>query len=591
MTPARIWPVLAISGVVGGLCGAGLGATWQDVIEPAQVLAGVVHYQSGDPLLLYSTRTWTLLHQVTALAISAGVTEWWLTIVWSGLVGALAFQALALTTLAMGASPIIAMLTPVLLWASGAASLSGNYPVRLLGFPHTYGLVAHPLLLLVVGLLAVRRDRAAAFLLGLFPAIHVVVGLWAWLIVGASGIQFREHWSEHWSERAGPVARWWLAGVAIAVVSAVVHVTWFVGTTPQATEYTDVMMRGVLKYWESHRTPIEWFSAEPLRIILLPLALVLYQRWLGAHLPIEARILARSFAIVVVIVCVADWIVRLVPEHLGWMVARVMPRRLLALPALGGMAWIIGVATSSRVPAAVRFGSQAAFASIALVVLPLVADPSGLGATMLQLGDTVFENWTIVAAVVVGIGVTALLAGSLASAKWQQWSAGWPDRISRQAFVTLLVMLAIAATAQAVASARSNLDAVTDSHSDPVFAAVAARPGLLLTAWNLHLIQAPTRRPILLDVAALDGLIYVPAAAERTDHILRQIYGMALGEPPQSPEALWGRRSVIEWQVIADEFHVTDVLTPASWVLQLPQVVRDDDLVLWSIPARRDEPR
>lgn len=582
MTPARIWPVLAISGVVGGVCGVGLGATWQDVIEPAQVLAGVVQYQPGDPLLLYSTRTWTLLHQVTALAISAGVTEWWLTIIWSGLVGALAFQALALTTLAMGASPLVAMLTPVLLWASGAASVSGNYPVRLLGFPHTYGLVAHPLLLLVVGLLAVRRDRAAAFLLGLFPAIHIVVGLWAWLIVGASGIQFR--W--HWAERARPVARWWLAGVVFAVVSAVVHVTWFVGTTPPATEYTDAMMRGVLQYWESHRTPIEWFSTEPLRIILLPLALVLYQRWLGARVPIEARILARSFAIVVVIVCVADWIVRLVPEHLGWMVARVMPRRLLALPALGGMAWIIGVATSSRVPAAVRFVSQVAFASIALVVLPLVADPSGVGAALLQWGATVFENWTVVAAVVVATGVAALLVGSLASVRWQQWSAGWPDRISRQVFVALLAALAIAATVQAVASARSILNAVKDSHSDPVFAAVAARPGLLLTTWDLHLIQAPTRRPILIDVAALDGLIYVPAAADRSDHILRQIYGMALGEPPESHEVLWGRRSVTEWQAIADEFHVTDVLTPASWVLQLPQVVRNGELVLWSIPVR-----
>jgi len=572
---------------LGGLCGASLGATWQDVIEPAQVLAGVVHYQPGDPLFLYSTRTWTLLHQVTALAISAGVTEWWLTIVWSGLVGALSFQALALTTLAMGASPVIAMLTPVLLWASGAASLSGNYPVRLLGFPHTYGLVSHPLLLLVVGLLAVKRDRAAAFLLGVFPSIHVVVGLWAWLIVGLLGVKLRAHGPE----RAGPFVRWWLAGLAITLVSAIVHVSWFAGAMPSATEYTDAVMRGVLQYWESHRTPIEWFSAEPLRIIALPVALVLYQRWLGPHIPLEARILARSFVVVVVIVCVADWIVRLVPEHLGWMVARVMPRRLLALPALGGMAWVIGVATSSRVPAAVRFVSQVAFASIAVVVLPLVADPSGLGATMLQLGDTLFESWTLVAAVVVGIGVTALVSGSLAPARWQHWSAGWPDRISRQAFVTLLVALTIGATAQALASARSNLNAVKDSHSDPVFAAVAARPGLLLTAWNLHLIQAPTRRPILLDVAALDGLIYVPAAAERSDHILRQIYGMALTEPPRSPELLWGRRSVIEWQVIAEEFHVTDVLTPASWVLQLPQVVRNEDLVLWSIPAPRDERR
>jgi hypothetical protein len=37
---------------------------WQDAVEPAQVIAGLVRYPPDNPVYQHSTRTWTLLHQI-----------------------------------------------------------------------------------------------------------------------------------------------------------------------------------------------------------------------------------------------------------------------------------------------------------------------------------------------------------------------------------------------------------------------------------------------------------------------------------------------------------------------------------------------
>src|SRR4051812_16940439 len=66
--------VLASSGAVGFLLGE-LHPSWHDALEPAQVLAGLVRYPIPTPVYLYSVQTWTVIHQVLALALLAGLSE------------------------------------------------------------------------------------------------------------------------------------------------------------------------------------------------------------------------------------------------------------------------------------------------------------------------------------------------------------------------------------------------------------------------------------------------------------------------------------------------------------------------------------
>jgi hypothetical protein len=114
-----------------------------------------------------------------------------------------------------------------------------------------------------------------------------------------------------------------------------------------------------------------------------------------------------------------------------------------------------------------------------------------------------------------------------------------------------------------------------------------------LTGSDLHLIQLTTRRPVLLDGLATDGLVYVPEAAAATARIMRRVYGVDLealertgdgGFEPDTGKTLWEQRTRAEWQAIANEFGVTGVLTYPDWTLNLPRVAASEQFALFEIP-------
>lgn len=594
VTHAPIWPVLAISGTLGFLSGALIQPTWQDVIEPAQVLAGVVRYAPDNPVYLYSTRTWTLMHQLVALAIAAGLTERTLAILISGGVGALSFQALALTSRAMGAPTLIAAVCPAFIDVSGATRLLPGYPAHLLGWPYTYGLVAHGWILLLLALLGLRRDRAAALMLGVFPAIHPGVGIWAWLIVAILGVVYRNTAKP----RALLVRRWFAGGIAVALVSGAIHLWWVApGATMSGTVSVDVL-QGIRRYWDTHRLPLDWTSPSVIAAVVLPMVFVVWQRRLGRRLPAPSHWIATGLLIGVLIAIGADIVVGVVPESIGAVIARPMAGRLLSLPVLGAMAWVIGVCSGPTAPAALRAVTGSVFAALALAFLPPLAGVPIPQNTIRAWVEPLLWSWVRVAGVVLGLTAAAVLVAHRLPLAVRRWCEGWPQRAGQRVWSGALLLLAIFIVAEAALTGRANQAVLRDRHNDAVLALAAGRPGLLLTAADLHLIQAATRRPILFDGGAIDALVYVPAGAMRSERIMQRVYGLTLtlpasedwgpdgSLPPWAGEEVWHVRTLEDWQAIGEEFGITDVLTTSAWVLHLPLVARDDQLALWSVPAR-----
>jgi hypothetical protein len=134
-----------------------------------------------------------------------------------------------------------------------------------------------------------------------------------------------------------------------------------------------------------------------------------------------------------------------------------------------------------------------------------------------------------------------------------------------------------------------------DRTTDPLFSMVSARPGLLLTGGNMHQIQLVTRRPVLLDGGALDGLAYVPEAEPATGRILKEVYGLDLASiartgagqlPEDGGRAAWEARDTAGWRRLGREFGFTDVLAERAWSLQLPVVAVNAEYVLYAIPQQ-----
>ena len=69
--------------------------------QGVRAMAGLVTYPPDNIFYIYHTRLWTVLHQILAVALRAGVSEITLSLVISGVQGMLTFQALALFVYAL----------------------------------------------------------------------------------------------------------------------------------------------------------------------------------------------------------------------------------------------------------------------------------------------------------------------------------------------------------------------------------------------------------------------------------------------------------------------------------------------------------
>jgi len=138
--------------------------------------------------------------------------------------------------------------------------------------------------------------------------------------------------------------------------------------------------------------------------------------------------------------------------------------------------------------------------------------------------------------------------------------------------------------------------AFRDWRHDPVFSVAAKGTGLLATGDSLHLIQLKTRRPVLLDGGGIDGIVYSLDAAPAMDRIVRDVYGIDMFHPTAEEHTgaepisaavnrrNWQGYSRQKWTEIRRAFGVTQVLTPADWLIDLPIAAQTDDLRLYEIP-------
>ena len=125
--------VLAISGVLGFRVGMIGFPTWQIAVESAQVVAGLVQYPPDNPFYIYHTKLWSLVIQVCALLLRAGVSEITLSLALSGLLGMISFQALSMVIYAIGGSASLAIGGAFVVFLSRITDHGVVYPVFLLG--------------------------------------------------------------------------------------------------------------------------------------------------------------------------------------------------------------------------------------------------------------------------------------------------------------------------------------------------------------------------------------------------------------------------------------------------------------------------
>src|SRR5262245_21322790 len=175
---AQALAVLAVTGIAGFHAGMVTFPDWQVAVETAQVVAGIVSYPPDNPFYLYHLKLWTILHQIGALLLQAGLSEIALSKAVSGLLGMVSFQAIAMVVYALSRDALLAIGSVFLVAFTRTAEYGVIYPIYLMGTPHTYGVIGLSLIALIAGLAGAGWYRTSGFLLGIAPAVHPSLGAW-----------------------------------------------------------------------------------------------------------------------------------------------------------------------------------------------------------------------------------------------------------------------------------------------------------------------------------------------------------------------------------------------------------------------------
>ena len=613
-TTGATW-VLLLSGILGFRMGMIGFPEWQVAVETAQVVAGIVTYPPDNIFYIYHTRLWTVLHQVLALALRAGVGEITLSLVVSGLQGMLTFQALALFVYALSRDVLLAVGAAALIFFTRAAEYGTIYPIYLLGSPHTYGVIGLSTGVLAMALLGAGRYRTGALLLGIAPCVHPAIGSWTNLAVGLAvlsdvrtlRLQLR------------PALPWFLAGCGVTLASFLVQYSLAPALPEGMARLSPDDLSAFVRLWDSHRASVDITSTgvqlNAASFVIASVWLVMVRlsaaarpnrassgetrRSLGEGgkpattdgMPAASQLLLRITAassLLALAMIPLSWIP---PERLPLALLVLMPGRYLNFAALTFVALLLGLLGSRR-----ELWSRLVLLFLSIGVL--LTNRSMIWEFLRHHHGVQFQI-DITQLPIVWLSALAVLAGGV----WSQWRfsppthPAHPTHLTHPAHLVLLVVLGLTVIMTTHMRAEQSGAHFADRTNDVFFSEVAAQPGVLLLAGDLYLIQLRTRRPVLLDAGALDTMMYSLETGAAMQRMLRDIYGLDLRKPP--PEAIgagrippgahqrtWERYSGAKWRQIRRDFGVTQVLTYAEWRLRLPPVSQSRRMLLYDIPER-----
>jgi hypothetical protein len=563
--------ILLISGLSGFILGAFCNGTWQLAVESVQVISHAVIYPEGNPFYWYHTKAWTLLHQLFVPCLWLGMSTKTISFLMSGLMGMLAFQAIALCVWAISKDALLSLGSPFLVVFTYATRYSSVYPVFLMSNSNTQGTIGLSLFLLTIALISSEKRKAGLFFLGLLPAVHLSIAALCWLIVFPC-LCFG---SREWLMEIRKESKFFLFGLCISLVSLFIHYQWVYDVPRIEGTLTRKYFEGFIRYWDSHRRPVQWSNPG---VYLNCTTLVLSFIWstkFRSYLNKGALFFLRCVTISSLFGLTFAALSQLPPESLPETFLMLMPFRILEFSNFVFVSLFLGLCGIFRknVMAQVLLTLFIAFAIVQhQIPWKMMLAFSGMLFLLPVITDEKLRFFA---------------------------KKYWPVALLRSTSITLLFYAAINLVAlpdlfhsEPDEWRRYNLK---NQNDDQFFESASHRAGLLLTASDLHLIQLRTKRPVLLDGGQLDMLPYAPETGPQMAKILKEVYGVDFFAPPrlalrtatiplEPVKQVWESRSEKAWKLIRQKYGVTEVLTYSDWKLELPLISNSGNLSSYEIP-------
>lgn len=575
--PYNVIFVLLVSSFFGFYLGMCIFPTWQYCVEYAQVQSGIVKYPIQTPQQVFMSCSWSLINQLSAIALKCGISEMDISLFVSGIMGLLSFQAISLTTLALSSNCLLSISLPLLILFSGAYNFGEVYPIFLLHFEGTHGVIGLSYILLVIGFLGLGWLRTGSFLLGIAPAIHLSMGSMLWLVVFICLLWNKSNYKGFFKK----LITYFMLGCVISFVSILFHIITMESIPDVDLDIVKKHFYFFIHYWDAHRMSVDFLSPD-IWINIAGLGILIY--WLicfRANIQQNSPFILYAFLTSAVFSLVFSASTLITPEWLPMFFVQMIPARFLNLLVLGYPVLIAGLLGQQRNNVWSQF-----FLSLFIIALCISVFPVPF------LKKIFISQRQFVLIVLFVFSILLVMKHWLPSINFKSEFLGKLPLVVEK--VILIVFIVLVCKTYYLDWQYMKIK-IRKERDDRLLAKVASRKGLILTSSNIDMVQLLTRRPVLLDGGTLDNLCYIPKTAPNINRILNEIYGIDFFNPPQETigmgslphfagKTLWESRSLEQWQKIRKKYGVIDILTYNTWRLKLPKVLHNSKYSLYYIP-------
>jgi hypothetical protein len=579
------WSVLVVSALFGIIVGGLWYGSWQAVVESGQAISGTVPYESHNAFYQYHMKAWTMAHQITALFLLTGLSAKAVSILVSGVLGALVFVAFTGIVQVLSNRPYFALAAPFtvlsLLGVKDVYFYGVAYPVFMFDTHHSNGIMGRNLSILILILLSTPNRRAGFLVLGLIPAFHVTWGAWTWGVVFCWMVWEKLLTLEN-LRKFGP---WMALGFTITLTSFL-YQQFAAREVPVVDSDTQAQyLSSFFENWDFHRTVV---SLNTPGMFMGIVTFLVASSWLYSFrgsLSTAATSILRFLTIATlfsIIACVFATVPQILPNVVNMlMIGRFINISIAALPVL-----ILGLMVSrldqSRF---IRFLLGAHFFYLLFNYF------------FLEFLSSDRFGWYLPHWIEFCLLGTLLVGYALRSRMMQNDERVFPlppFYFRGIAFVMFCAFLMFGR--EALQDVRNKKPLIVREIS-PVLVRASESSGHLITPGGVEIIQLITGRPLLINTGALDQITVTPSSGPEIARVLERVYGIDYFDPPSeitekrpsallpnSGRGLWESRSREEWLSVATEFSATQLLAPFDWEIRLTQIVVDDDWALYDLP-------
>lgn len=584
-TASDLRVLLASAGSFGFFLGC-TTAGWQSAIENGQVLAGIIIYPPDHPFLWYCQMGWTLINQLSALLLCAGLSERVLTYLISGLLGMLSLQGLACIIYSLSQRCSVALLGSLFIYLIGWTGFGEIYAIHLTG-ESTFGILGCSASVLCLGLMSCGALRSSLLILGALPCLHPSWGAYMWLLA-AMVCLIRPGSAIHVLKKHYPA---FLAGLCILLISAASQ-GWFSRSIPVTTEKDRLLFDAFVQLWCDHRRPFYW-NVHRQEINLLPwgaifaghslllslLACYHFRRQGLLQLPYIMLTLGGFLSLGAAATTHLD------PQSVPKLLQILMPGRWANLNNVVLGALLIGLLHHPKLES--RWAHYLFLTAYSITLGP---------GTMVSM----FARRCLDMLAIAWLCIRPMLHGT-GSAKSDDMATdpgGVHLRGAMSPAILLILILSVLYTKSGdpiFLHDRLWGKPFFDKNNHELLRQIAAGEGMLATTTEFYKIGIPSGRPVLLDLQALNMFTMTPMAGEEINKILWALYGSDLEHPDPSClrtgtipshvyQSLWQNRSPEEWLRLGKEFGFSDILVPSDWELKLQPVARDTSMRYYRLP-------